>query len=135
MLDMLIKAAGVALSTDDNDHRHFLLGCVGIREDGALVASRNGATKFSSVVEHYQLLPNSHAEGRVLRKLGKNGTLYVARVTRKDGTMAMSLPCAMCQVRIKAARVSKVFYSINRAQYGIWFVKKDYHKICDLPKV
>ena len=131
---MLMMAGGVAMPTDKNDHRHFYLGCVGIRKDGAIVASKNGATKFSSVVEHYQLIPNSHAEGRVLRKLGRNGTLYVARIARKDGSFAMSLPCPMCRTRIKAAGVKKVYYSINNNQYGVWSVKNDHYKICTIKK-
>lgn len=129
---MLTMAGGAALPTDDNDHRHFYIGCVGVREDGVVVASKNGATKFSSIVAHYELLPNSHAEGRVLRKLGRNGTLYVARVARKDGSFAMSRPCRMCQNRIKSAGVKKVYYSISDNQYGLWFPQTDRERTFDL---
>jgi len=129
MLPLLQLAAEVSLPTSDNDPRNFWLGCVGIREDGVQVSARNGATEFSYEVESYQLVPNSHAEGRVLRKLGKCGVLFVARVSRKDRSFAMSQPCGMCQVRIRAAKVKKVYYTINDNQYGIWLPDSDTYRI------
>lgn len=120
MLQMLERAAGVALPTSSIDQRNFWLGCVGIRSDGAIVSSRNGATEFSTFVENYQLLPTAHAEGRILRKLGKYGTLYISRVSRKDGSFKLAKPCRMCQVQIKSARVEKVHYSIDDQSYGLW---------------
>ena len=132
MLDFLKQAARIALPNNDYDKRSFWLGCVGIREDGAVVSSRNGSTAFSSSVEHYQLEPSSHAEGRVLRKLGKNGIIFVARIAKKDGSLAMARACAMCRTRIKAFKVKRVYYSIDNEHYGIWFPKYDYDKIFDL---
>lgn len=129
MHPMLIQAAKVALPTSDNDKRNFWLGCIGLRDDGATVSSRNGAAEFSSTIENYQLMPNSHAEGRVLRKLGKRGILYVARVSRKDRSLAMSQPCGMCQVRIRGFDVRKVYYTINENQYGIWLPSSDSYRI------
>ncbi len=129
MLDFLDQAARIALPNNDYDKRSFWLGCVGIREDGAVVSSRNGSTAFSSSVEHYQLVPSSHAEGRVLRKLGKNGIIFVARIAKKDGSRQMSCPCVMCAVRIRGFGVKKVYYTINPKQYGIWSVKNDTHII------
>ena len=129
MLNLLKQAALVALPTVDDDHRHFWLGCIGIRDDGVLVSSKNGSVAFTNTVENYQLLPSSHAEGRVLRKLGKNGTLYVARVSKKDGSLAMARPCGLCQIRIKAFGVKKVYYTINNKQYGVWFSSTDTDKI------
>lgn len=129
MLDLLHQATLIALPSSDDDHRAFWLGCIGIREDGVQVASKNGAVAFSTTVESYQLVPSSHAEGRVLRKLGKNGTMYVARVSRKDRTLAMARPCGMCQVRLKAFNVKKVFYTINSEQYGVWMPDSDTDRI------
>lgn len=129
MHPLLIMASQVALPTSEFDKRNFWLGCVGIRDDGAMVSSRNGAAEFSSTIENYQLMPNSHAEGRVLRKLGKNGTLFVARVSRKDRSLAMSQPCGMCQVRIRAFNVKKVYYTINEYQYGIWMPRNDSYRV------
>lgn len=129
MLPLLIEAARIALPNDDNDSRGFWLGCIGIREDGTQVKSKNGSVQFSNTVQYYQLVPSSHAEGRVLRKLGKNGVLYVARVAKKDGKLAMAMPCKMCAIRIASFKVNKVYYTINEYQYGIWHVDDDYHVI------
>jgi cytidine deaminase len=129
MLPLLTLAAEIALPTNDSDPRNFWLGCVGIRDDGVQVTAQNGAAHFTTSVENYQLVPNSHAEGRVLRKLGKCGVIFVARVSRKDRSLVMSQPCGMCQVRIKAAKVKKVYYTINDNQYGIWLPDSDTYRI------
>lgn len=129
MLNMLLKAAEIALPNDNNDARNFWLGCVGIRQDGAIVCSKNGSVKFSTSIENYQLMPSSHAEGRVLRKLGKCGIVFVSRVAKKDGSLTLARPCPMCQVRLRAFQVQKVFYTINQTQYGVWFPESDKDKI------
>lgn len=128
MLDMLLLAAKVALPNDYHDARNFWLGCVGIRQDGAIVSGKNGAVHCTSINE-YQLIPNSHAEGRVLRKLGKGGTIFVSRVSKINHSLAMAYPCPTCQVRITSFQVNKVYYTINPNQYGIWSVKKDLHRV------
>jgi cytidine deaminase len=129
MLNLLRQAAQVALPTSHDDHRHFWLGCIGIRDDGVMVSSKNGSVAFTDTVKNYQLIPSSHAEGRVLRKLGKNGTLYVARVSKKDNSLAMARPCGLCQIRIKSFGVKKVYYTINNKQYGVWYSDTDTDKI------
>lgn len=129
MPPQLLMAAKIALPTTDNDHRNFWLGCVGVRHDGVMVSAKNGASEFSESVQQYQLQPNAHAEGRVLRKLGRRGVVYVARVAKKDGKLAMSMPCPMCQVRLRGMQVNKVYYTINESQYGIWYPETDKHTI------
>jgi len=129
MLSLLRQAAAISLPTTKNDPRGFWLGCIGIREDGVQVSARNGAVEFHDTIENYHLVPSSHAEGRVLRKLGKNGIVYVARVSRKDGSLAMARPCGMCQVRLRSWKVKKVFYTINETQYGVWYPDSDTDKI------
>ena len=128
MLEMLLFAAKIALPDEENDNRGFWLGCVGLRSDGTLVFSKNGSV-FSTITENYQLLPGSHAECRVLRKMDWGGTLYVARVARKDRTIAMARPCPICQVKIKAKGIKKVYYSINPTQWGVWNPKTDTDRI------
>lgn len=127
MLPLLLAASKIALPTDKSDKRNFWLGAVGIRNDGVSVSSKNGASAFSSSMEVYQLNPNSHAEGRLLRKMGKYGIVYVARVSRKDRSLAMARPCSMCQNLLKSSKVTKVFYTIDDHHYGIW----QPHKNCD----
>lgn len=127
---MLQMAAGVALPTNSSsDIRGFWLGCVGIRKDGTIVSSRNGAVEFCDTVENHQLLPNSHAEGRLLRKLGSHGEIYVARVSKQDQSLKMAKPCGMCRVRITAAKVSKVYYSIDEKSYGLWVPTTDEYRL------
>jgi hypothetical protein len=132
MLPLLLSAADMAVPHFDQDRRNFWLGAIGIRADGAMVSSRNGAISYSASVETYHLNPNSHAEGRLLRKLGKHGIVYVSRVFRKDRTLAMARPCSMCQALCKAHKVKKVFYTINDRQYGVWFPDSDRDRVYNI---
>jgi tRNA(Arg) A34 adenosine deaminase TadA len=128
----MLKLAGeISKPTIEDDPRNFWVGCVGVRDDGAIVSAKNGAV-FSTDVDNYQLLPDSHAEGRVLRKLGKGGIIYVARISKSAGGYAMARPCGMCQIRIKSFDVKKVYYSINDTHYGIWFPEDDEDKVFKL---
>lgn len=137
MLKKLVEAAGVAMPSVVNDRREFWLGCIGIRKDGAIVSSKNGPVNLSLPQDKFVkktsrrniFYPTSHAEGRVLRKLGYGGILYVARVSRLTGGYTIAKPCEMCATRIKSKRVEKVYYTISNKQYGVWHVKKDIHVI------
>lgn len=128
MLDLITLAGKIALPTTDKDPRSFWLGCIGIRRDGVLVFSKNGAS-HSTNTEEYMNMPTVHAEGRVLRKLGKGGTIYVARIAKGTKQLAMARPCQMCQTRLKAANIGKVYYSINDKQYGVWYPNNDTDRI------
>ena len=127
---MLLFAAKIAEPHSKKDMRNFWLGCVGIRKDGALVFSQNGAV-FSTTISNYQFLPECHAECRTLRKMDRGGILYVSRILRKDQSLAMAMPCGMCQVKIKSKDIRKVYYSINESQFGVWYVREDIHRIYD----
>jgi tRNA(Arg) A34 adenosine deaminase TadA len=129
MLPLLLRAADMALPTTDHDLRKYWLGSVGIRDDGTLVSSKNGEMNISTTVKNFQVYANSHAEGRLLRKLGMHGEVYVARVSKKDKSLAMARPCPMCQTRLRAAKVSKVYYTINNNQYGIWYPDSDTDRV------
>lgn len=129
MLDFLLEAAELAVPTSNTDLRSFWLGALGVRRDGVIVSSRNGAVSFSSSVQMSNVNVNSHAESRLLRKLGKDGVIFVSRVLRKDRSLAMARPCPDCQLKIRAHRVKKVYYTINDNQFGIWFPKEDKDKV------
>lgn len=129
MLSLLHQAAEIALPSIPNDMRTYWIGCVGVRKDGTIVSAKNGAVEFHQTIALHQLLPNSHAEGRVLRKLGYGGDLYVARMGRSKKELKCAQPCCMCQNRIMSQGVRRVYYSINNKQYGIWDVKKDHHEV------
>lgn len=131
MLNMLKLAGKVAMPTLLQDPRNFWIGCVGIRKDGVIVSGKNGAV-HSTQVDNYQLLPEAHAEGRVLRKLGKHGVLYVTRIAKANGNFAMARPCRMCRTRIKSFGVEKVFYTIDHTHYGVWFPNSNQDKIFDM---
>lgn len=100
---MMTMAAEISRLKEDA--RHYYLGAVGIRRDGVLVASANGAHRFPE--------SQHHAEARVLRKLGKGGILYVVR-TLANGDWSISTPCEGCRALIKAHRVKKVYYFNGR---------------------
>lgn len=137
MLDMLRLAAQVALPAggdSSTDPRNFYLGCVGIRQDGVLVSAKNGAVGSTKSINNYQLVPTSHAEGRTLRKMGKGGVLFVARVAKKDGNYAMSAPCGMCQLLIRAAKIKKVYFTVSPIQYGIWTPSNDSYRFVTIKK-
>lgn len=130
MLKLIEMAAKIALPTEyASDRRGFFIGAVGIREDGALVSAKNGAVEFEGTVENYQLIPNAHAEPRVIRKMGKRGTLYVARVLKGTKSLAMSRPCIICLPFLRAFQVQKCYYSINDYQYGILDVEKEFDRV------
>lgn len=107
-------AARVAAGGDMK--RTFRLGAVAIRDDGAIVVSVNGATKEPN--------DRAHAEAKVLRKAGKNSTLYVARVLKSNGEIALAKPCSQCMAKIRNAGVKKVFYTISENEYGVLYINK-----------
>ena len=131
-IELLFEAARIAVSGDPNDKRNFLLGCVGIRKDNAKIVSKNGAV-ISRTYENYRIISNAHAECRAIRKLGKRGTLYVSRVLKMNGALSMSRPCGGCRLRIKAAQVDKVWYTIDEFHYGIFDVASETDKIIEMP--
>ena len=131
MHPILMSASKIAIPNNKLDKRSFWLGAIGLRSDGVSVCSKNGASAFSTSVEAYHFTPHSHAEGRVVRKLGKHGIVYVARVARKDKTLAMARPCSMCRILLRSYKVKKVFYTIDNNHYGIWLPHKDTDVIID----
>ena len=132
-LDILKSAAKFSLPTMKNDPRSFWLGAVGIRQDGATVYSRNGSALHYEKAFDTRIIASVHAEGRLLKKLGKNGILYVARVSKLTKQLAMSRPCEFCQANICAMNVKKVYYSINEYQYGVWDPATDTDKVYTEP--
>lgn len=108
----------------ETELRQFWLGAVGVRWDGKIVSTKNGAVHSTST-DDYRPIAWSHAEARLCRKLGKGGTVYVVRIARKDRSLVMSRPCATCERILKAFAVKKVFYSINSEYYGAWDLSLD----------
>jgi tRNA(Arg) A34 adenosine deaminase TadA len=110
---MLHLAAMVAGQNHDRkvDNRSFLLGAVGRRNDDVLVSSRNIAAPDCA--------PGHHAETRLIRKLTPGSTVWVARITRKDGSWALARPCYGCEMRLRGAGVKRVVYTIGPNEWGV----------------
>lgn len=109
---MLQMAANAALEGQDRprERRQFILGAVGIRNDGVLVKSRNLSAPLPA--------PDHHAETRLARKLTPGSTVWVARVSRKTWGWAMAKPCPGCERRLRAAGVERVIYTIGPDEFG-----------------
>lgn len=99
-----------AEAVKNQDGRHYLVGCVAIRGDGAMVRASNGPTPVPT--------REMHAEYRVSKKLDYDAVVYVARVL-KDGSFGMAMPCASCLKALKTKRVQKIFFTISSEDFGI----------------
>ncbi len=109
---MLSLAASVASEGNlRQDNRSFLLGAVGMRNDGVLVSARNIAAT--------DVTPDAHAEARVVKKITCDSTVWVARVGKGTGCWALARPCIKCQRRMKTAGVRKVVYTIGPNEWGV----------------
>lgn len=118
-LEYFDMAAQLARLTDKNDTRSYLLGCIGERNDGRLISSRNGSVDLSPSVV-FNIIPYSHAEVRACRKMDYNSPLLVVvRLRRADGAFALAKPCPTCQIFIASKAVKRVCWSIDDDHYGM----------------
>ncbi len=130
MIAFLIQAGQIALPDDRSlDPRAFWFGCVGVRTDGAVVVSKNGSIQncFSKSMnpDEMQKISDHHAEGRVIKKMTRGGVIYVSRISRLTKELILARPCSRCRARIRSHKIDKVYYSINKDQYGVWSPKSD----------
>lgn len=109
VLKYLELAAKVSRLKDDD--RTYYHGAVGIRRDGVLVAAANGNPRKPE--------PKHHCEYRLLRKLGKGGTVFLVR-TNAAGLWADTTPCTHCQNALRARKVSRCYYSTGPEQWLCW---------------
>lgn len=135
MLDLLSLASKYAVLKHDDD-RVFLLGAVGVRNDGRQVHAQNAPVldtlKRAEWAKQnvYRRFPESHAEVRLTRKLGFGAVVYVARVMRANNDLAMARPCECCQNVLRAFKVRKVYYTISNNEWGIWDPWKNIDVYC-----
>jgi cytidine deaminase len=108
---MIRIACEIALQGDED--RHYRLGAIARRKDGAIVNACNGRPSHVHAP--------SHAEFRLCRKLDSSKTVYVARIN-KHGEMAMAKPCRACQIALRRRKIEKVIYTINNNEYGVMFL-------------
>jgi tRNA(Arg) A34 adenosine deaminase TadA len=99
-----LMAMARAVATSRTDKRGYLVGAVGIRHDGVIVQSSNGASPH----RHWM----SHAEARLLKKLGYGSTLVVVvRVKKGSGALGSARPCRKCADALWKMGVKKVVHS------------------------
>ena len=109
---LLEKAARYAcLGNGRRDKRGYWYGVVAERDDGTLVFARNGASALKN--------PTCHAEYRVLRKAGARSTVYVARVSREDGSLKNAKPCPYCEAALRHKYVKRVYYTVSDEEYAV----------------
>lgn len=125
----LLQLAAEYSHSNSKDARTYLLGAVGVRKDGRIVHARNEAV-FDTIdfwnaregkrskYSIYRRFPESHAEARLTRKLGYGAIVYVSRVSRGTGGLAIARPCQHCQAILKAYRVRYAYYTISDNQWG-----------------
>lgn len=104
----LNRALSIAIS-DRKSYKHFFLGAIGIRADGASVSATNVRTMLRC--------GDAHAEARLSRKLDVGSIVYVARAA-KNGDWAMSRPCPLCERALRNKGVKKVYYTIGPNEFG-----------------
>ncbi len=107
-------AGQMAIKRDDR--RTFKLGCVALRNDGAMVRSNNGPSPVPT--------RSTHAEYKVALKLDHGATVFVTRIGR-GGAYRNARPCRSCQKALRSRRVKRVYYTLSPDRYGIYFPMKD----------
>jgi cytidine deaminase len=114
---MLTEAAQLAVKSSGSklDKRTFFLGSIGLRNDGVFVSAKN--------ISAQNVNPSVHAEARLVRKMTPDSTVWVARVARRDGAWALAKPCHSCQVKLRAAGVARVVYTIGPDEWGVMDLK------------
>ncbi len=107
-------AAQLAIDADSKySVRKAAIGAVGFRRDGVIVYSVNAG-------DQRNISPKTHAETRLIRKLGGySPVIYVARIRRDTKSFALARPCVSCFPAIQHAKIGKVYYTINENTYGL----------------
>ena len=108
---LLNMAAAQAIKKNTIDMRCFRIGSVGVRNDGAIVYSRN----LSDTNRNRRI----HSEYRLARKLDFGAIVFVARVLRDGITVGMARPCPDCERLLRQMKVRKVYYTIAPDEYGV----------------
>lgn len=88
--------------------RKYMIGAVGIRNDGVLVKGHNSKA--------YNVTAEIHAEARLSKRLTPYSTVYVARV-RRDKSIALARPCRSCVLQMIARGVKRCYFTTETG-YG-----------------
>jgi len=107
------------IATSKKDKRSFLLGAVGVRKDGVIVASPNGPAILVENKANRGYFPKAHAEFRISKKLDVGSVVYVVRVRRGDKRVCLAKPCETCVNVLRYRGVKKIYYSIGECNGNI----------------
>lgn len=102
-----LKIAG-EIACKGQEYRKFFVGAVAIRNDGAIVYSFNGPTKYP--------VRSVHAEYRISKKIDVGAVVYVARI-KANGESAIAKPCKNCQKALKSKGVKRVYYTVDNDSF------------------
>ncbi len=115
---------------DDNNAENFRLAAIIVR-GGNVVSVGYNRRNFNGFVEYYTDLAknrpgfcvSTHAEHEAILKAREKTDLrgckiFVARL-RRDGTLAMSRPCTICQHVLYNYGIKRAYYSIDDETYGV----------------
>jgi deoxycytidylate deaminase len=98
----------------------FKLGAILVYKN-KIVSSGFNSKKTHPLLAKITEYPFLHAESSTILKYGidecEGMNLYVIRLCRKF-PIGLSKPCEVCMDFIKAAKIAKVYYSINSNEYG-----------------
>lgn len=100
-------AAEVAIKGEER--RHFYLGAVGVRDDGAQVRAHNKSTMLQD--------RRFHAEYRLIKKMDVGSVVYVVRVTKGGRQFALAKPCANCLNAMLKRGVKRVYFTVSETEY------------------
>lgn len=108
----LARALAAAKPTTD-EIRDQRIGVVGVTRDGFESSSRNLSSQ--------DLCPPAHAEYRLMKRMPKGCTIFVARAM-KSGNIGLAKPCKYCKAFLKGKDVT-VYYTIDNNTFGVTHIK------------
>lgn len=100
------------LAIKKKDKRNYYLACLGLRNDGTLIASANGSP-WNEIVK------SSHAEARAANKLDYHSDIWVVRIKISTGEFGMARPCKNCMRILLNKQVDKIYYTKDHTSYGL----------------
>jgi RNase P subunit RPR2 len=107
-------AKAIAAAKPDTDTiRDQRIGIVGVTNFGFEASSRNLSSR--------ERCPEVHAEVRLMKRMPKNTTIYIARAM-KSGHIGLAMPCKTCRAFLRGKNV-KVYYTIDDDNYGTMRIK------------
>lgn len=113
-------ALAVAISSEGTGKRNsYRLGAVLFDRIGKIVAAKTNSKKTHPTLSRYTDYPYLHAESACVIGHGMDNcgglSLMVVRVLR-DGTIALSKPCDVCQAVMARSGLEDVYYTTDGGQ-------------------